>query len=168
MPNFEVVSPSLLSRHRMNLAWPGQQLSWCTEHPAGLIFCECFSLCFILVFMICRCLWCSLTPALIVGSKELLLHTKASGSVCSQHRIHLNSGSSLLVNSPGIPAAGLCHQAGTPLVINPGTHQLPIPLLPNTGLAKALELSIVPFLNPGMRMPEAKPLPMGQRNGPVI
>lgn len=72
-----------------------------------------------------------LTPALIMGSKEVL-HTKAAGGVCSQHCIHLIPGSSLPVNSPRIPAAGACHQAGTPPVINPVTHQPAIPLSPNT------------------------------------
>lgn len=54
-------------------------------------------------------------------------------------------GSSLLVNAPRIPAAGVCHQAGTPLVLNPVTLRPPVTLLPNTGLAKALALAAVPF-----------------------
>ena len=96
--------------------------------------------------MTCSYLWHSLTSALIMGSKELVLHTKASGGVCSQCCIHLNSlKSSLLVNAPRIPAAGVCHQAGTPLVLNPVTLQPPITFLPNTGLAKALALAAVPF-----------------------
>lgn len=146
MPNFEAASPSLLSRHRMSLAaeaWPRQPGCPAAQRPSRAYFLWTL-LCFILIFMICiKYLWHSLTSALIMGRKELLLHTKATVGVCSQHCIH--SGSCILVNSPRIPAAGACHQAGTPPVINPVTHQPAIPRLPNTGLAKALELALLPF-----------------------
>lgn len=118
----------------------GQQLSWCTGHPSGLIFCGHFSLSFILGFMTCS------YPCTDYGKEGT--HSAHEGIWgCLQPALHPSqlSGSSFPVNAPRISAAGVLHQAGTPLVLSPVTHRPPIPPLPTTGLAKALLLALVPF-----------------------